>query len=283
MKNVSDEILRQIGTHKDWTKKYGVVANLVKNPRTPLGISLSLVSRLNPRDIKGAHHGPQRAGGDPQAGAEVRQGQPDDPKKRLGMADYYAILGVPRTATAAEIRQAYARSAREQHPDRFADPAQKEQAQEFFKDITAAFNTLSNEKSRREYDAEPGAPARGGAGGDRARRLRARRCSARGQRSSTRRWSCCAPPCTTARARPATTPAWPWRWPGTRTGCARRIQESRRPSSSSRARAALPRADRGAAAGPGPQAARAAGRGGRAAPGARPTPRALRVLEEAGP
>jgi hypothetical protein len=29
-----------------------VVSNLVKNPRTPLGISLGLVSRLNPRDIK---------------------------------------------------------------------------------------------------------------------------------------------------------------------------------------------------------------------------------------
>jgi len=30
-----------------------VVANLVKNPRTPVGVSLSMVSRLNPRDIKG--------------------------------------------------------------------------------------------------------------------------------------------------------------------------------------------------------------------------------------
>jgi hypothetical protein len=53
MRNVSDEILRQIGTHKDWTKKYTVISNLVKNPRTPIGISLNLVSRLNPKDIKG--------------------------------------------------------------------------------------------------------------------------------------------------------------------------------------------------------------------------------------
>jgi hypothetical protein len=53
MRNVSDEILRQIGSHKDWTKKYTVISNLVKNPRTPIGISLSLVSRLNPKDIKG--------------------------------------------------------------------------------------------------------------------------------------------------------------------------------------------------------------------------------------
>jgi hypothetical protein len=53
MRNISDEILRQIGTHKEWTKKYAVIANLVKNPRTPIGVSLSMVSRLNPRDIKG--------------------------------------------------------------------------------------------------------------------------------------------------------------------------------------------------------------------------------------
>jgi hypothetical protein len=52
MKNVSDEVLRKIGTHREWTKKYTVVANLVKNPRTPIGVSMGLVSRLNPRDVK---------------------------------------------------------------------------------------------------------------------------------------------------------------------------------------------------------------------------------------
>jgi hypothetical protein len=53
MKNVSDEILRHIGRHKEWTKRYSVVFNLVKNPRTPIAISLGMVSRLNPRDLKG--------------------------------------------------------------------------------------------------------------------------------------------------------------------------------------------------------------------------------------
>jgi len=52
MKNVSDEILRQIGNHKEWTRHYGVVSSLVRNPRTPLAVSLGMVSRLNPRDIK---------------------------------------------------------------------------------------------------------------------------------------------------------------------------------------------------------------------------------------
>jgi hypothetical protein len=52
MKSLSDEVLRKIGSHKEWMKRYGVVSNLVKNPRTPLAISIGLVSRLNPRDIK---------------------------------------------------------------------------------------------------------------------------------------------------------------------------------------------------------------------------------------
>lgn len=69
------------------------------------------------------------------------------------MADYYAILGVPRTASTSEVRQAYARLARERHPDRFADPAERARAHDAFRDMTAAFNALSNERSRRDYDA----------------------------------------------------------------------------------------------------------------------------------
>jgi hypothetical protein len=52
MKSVSSELLRAIGANKDWTKRYGVVSNLVRNPRTPLSISLTMVPRLNPRDLK---------------------------------------------------------------------------------------------------------------------------------------------------------------------------------------------------------------------------------------
>ena len=69
------------------------------------------------------------------------------------MADYYAILGVPRTASTSDIRQAYARMARDKHPDRFSDPAERAQAHEFFRELTSAFNALSNDKNRREYDA----------------------------------------------------------------------------------------------------------------------------------
>ncbi|HXB55720.1 MAG TPA: DnaJ domain-containing protein [Vicinamibacteria bacterium] len=70
------------------------------------------------------------------------------------MTDYYQILGVSSTAVPAEIRRAYMQLAKERHPDRFSDPTEKERAQSFFKDLTAAFNTLFNENSRREYDAE---------------------------------------------------------------------------------------------------------------------------------
>jgi len=52
MKSVGDEVLRTIASNKDWTKRYGVISNLIKNPRTPLALALNFVPRLNPRDLK---------------------------------------------------------------------------------------------------------------------------------------------------------------------------------------------------------------------------------------
>jgi curved DNA-binding protein CbpA len=68
------------------------------------------------------------------------------------MSDYYQLLGIAPAASPAEVRQAYARLAREKHPDRFTDPAEKQRAQAEFQDITTAFNTLVNPHSREEYD-----------------------------------------------------------------------------------------------------------------------------------
>lgn len=52
MRNISDQALRRIGGDREWTKKYIIISNLVKNPRTPIGVSMNLVSRLTPRDLK---------------------------------------------------------------------------------------------------------------------------------------------------------------------------------------------------------------------------------------
>ena len=74
------------------------------------------------------------------------------------MSDYYVLLNVARDANAAAIRSAYARLARDNHPDRFTNPEEKKRAEDRFTEITAAFNTLSNERDRREYDASLAAP-----------------------------------------------------------------------------------------------------------------------------
>lgn len=52
LRNVSEEVLRIIGNHRDWTRLYGVAHALVRNPRTPTGISLTMLNRLVNRDLK---------------------------------------------------------------------------------------------------------------------------------------------------------------------------------------------------------------------------------------
>jgi hypothetical protein len=52
MTNVSDEVLRQIGTNRLWAKSYAVVAALARNAKTPVGVSLALLPRLSERDVR---------------------------------------------------------------------------------------------------------------------------------------------------------------------------------------------------------------------------------------
>src|SRR5689334_16064488 len=63
--------------------------------------------------------------------------------------DYYEILGVPRTASDAEIKKAFRKLAREHHPDVAKN---KKQAEEKFKEINEAYEVLGDPAKRKKYD-----------------------------------------------------------------------------------------------------------------------------------
>src|SRR4051794_22003573 len=76
--------------------------------------------------------------------------------------DYYAELGVPKDAEPAEIKKAYRKLARDLHPDKNPNNAEAEAR---FKDVSEAYDVLSDTKRRAEYDE---ARRLFGAGGARA-------------------------------------------------------------------------------------------------------------------
>ena len=63
--------------------------------------------------------------------------------------DFYEVLGVPRNADRSEIQRAYRKLARQHHPDVNKDPS----AEARFKEISEAYDVLSDPEQRKRYDA----------------------------------------------------------------------------------------------------------------------------------
>jgi molecular chaperone DnaJ len=78
------------------------------------------------------------------------------------MADHYGTLGVSRDASPEDIKRAYRRLAREHHPDRNPDDSA---AEERFKEITRAYEVLSDPDKRQRYDLYGDERAASGFGG----------------------------------------------------------------------------------------------------------------------
>lgn len=81
--------------------------------------------------------------------------------------DYYAVLGVAESASHAEITKAYRKLARTHHPDKNPGDAA---AEDRFKEISAAYDVIGDEKTRADYDqarrmGPMGGFGRGGGGG----------------------------------------------------------------------------------------------------------------------
>ena len=52
MANVSEDVLRVIGSTRAWTKSYAVIRSLAFNPKSPIAVSMTLVSRLVEKDVR---------------------------------------------------------------------------------------------------------------------------------------------------------------------------------------------------------------------------------------
>lgn len=75
--------------------------------------------------------------------------------------DYYKVLGIPRTANEAEIKKAYRKMALKYHPDKNKSP----NAEEKFKEVSEAYDVLSDKSKKEIYDKYGEEGLKAGAGG----------------------------------------------------------------------------------------------------------------------
>ncbi len=68
----------------------------------------------------------------------------------MNYKDYYAILGVPKSAAEKDIKSAYRKLARKWHPD--ANPENPKEAEEKFKELSEAYEVLGDPEKRKKYD-----------------------------------------------------------------------------------------------------------------------------------
>ena len=76
--------------------------------------------------------------------------QREEGSGRVKMVDYYAVLGVNRDADEETIKKAYRKHALKWHPDR--NPSNKTAAEQKFKEISEAYEVLSDKNKRAIYD-----------------------------------------------------------------------------------------------------------------------------------
>jgi molecular chaperone DnaJ len=74
---------------------------------------------------------------------------PDEVRREWFEKDYYQVLGVPKNASAAEIKKAYRKLAQQHHPD--ANQGNKD-AEDRFKEVSAAYEVLGDDARREAYD-----------------------------------------------------------------------------------------------------------------------------------
>ncbi|EGB05594.1 hypothetical protein AURANDRAFT_17267, partial [Aureococcus anophagefferens] len=76
--------------------------------------------------------------------------------------DYYKTLGIDKKATKKEVKAAYRTLALKWHPDK--NPDDRAAAEQKFREVAEAYEVLSDDEQRRQYDSVGGIPGFGGGG-----------------------------------------------------------------------------------------------------------------------